>query len=308
MTAIFYRVISFVMSFIFAIFGYGSLIGGTPITEVKVFDRSMDGFWGTADENYHIFYTYDEWKDFVEDLSNPAMKEFAEEYDEDIFKEHSLVLADIMLASSDWKVKVCSVSQDATTVEIDYLRVREDVIGFQAICFNTIFAVTEKYVAKVEFNEIDPMEIPFIAKESIPYFYSVVNIDSDEEPAEQFGSETHFFTDYASWKSFVDSGKWEFDGYADSVNEEYFEKNNLALLVMSHDAGCQLRISQPAEKDNIWQINYYRVFEPTVKPDILTLNAVFVETSKRVTNVEFINGGDFRIPYMLDGSVSAIYW
>lgn len=305
MSAIFYRIISFIMSFIFAIFGYGSLIGGTPITAVKVFDRSMDGFLGNADENYRIFYTYDEWKDFVEDLSNPAMKEFAEEYDEDVFKEHSLVLADIMLASSDWKVKVCSANQDVTTVKINYMRVREDVVGFQAICFNTIFAVTDKYVSKVEFKEMNEMELPFIAKESIPYFYSVVNVDSDDE---QFGSETHFFTDYESWKSFVDSGKWEFDGYADNVTEEYFEKNNLALLVMSHGAGCQLRISQPTEKDNIWQINYYSVSEPTVKPAILTLNAVFVETSKRVANVEFINGGDFSIPYMLDGSVSAIYW
>lgn len=308
MSAIFYRIVSWIMSFVFAIVGYGSLIGGTPLINVKVYDHSMNGFLGDTDENYRIFYTYDEWEKFVDDIDNPMMKEYAEKYDEAVFEEHSLVLADIMLSSSDWKVKVCSANQDVTTVKINYIRVREDTVGFQAICFNTIFAVTEKYVSKVEFNEEDSMNIPFMLKESVPNFYSVVDVDSDEEPAEQFGSETYFFTDYESWKSFIDSGKWDFDGYADNVTEEYFEKNNLALLVMSHGAGCQLRISPPAEKDNIWQINYYSVSEPTMKLGVEDTDAVFVEISKKIDEVEFINGGDFSVPFMLDGSVSAIYW
>lgn len=308
MTAIFYRIVSWIMSFVFAIVGYGSLIGGTPITDVRVYDRSMNGFLGDTDENYIIFYTYDEWEDFVEGITNPMMKEFAEEYDESVFEEHSLVLADIMLSSSDWNAKVCSANQDVTTLKINYLRVRENTVGFQAICFNTIFAVTEKYIAKVEFNEMESMEIPFLIEESIPYFYSVVDVDSDEELAEQFGSETFFFNDYESWENFIDSGKWEFDSYADSVNEEYFENRNLALLIVSHGSGCQLRISQPTEEGNTWQYTYYSVSEPTVKLGIENLDAVFVETSKKVENVEFSNGGDFSVPFMLDGTVSVEYW
>lgn len=308
MAAFFYRAVSWIMSFVFALFGYGSLIGGTPITDVKVYDSTLSGFLNGENESYRIFYTYDEWEDFVDGLTNPYMQEIANEYGEEIFDEHSLVLADIMLVSSDWNVKVCSVSQDVGTVEIDYLRVREDIFGFQAICFNTIFAVTDKYTSKVEFNEMNEMEIPFIEAESIPYFYSVVDADSDEEPAEQFGAEIYFFTDYESWKSFVDSGKWEFDGYADNVTEEYFDKNNLALLVMSHGAGDKLRIGQPAEDENTWRINYYSVSEPTVKLGIEDIDAVFVETGKKIEKVEFINGGDISIPYMLDGSVTAIYW
>lgn len=308
MAAFFYKIISWIMTFVFALFGYGSLIGGTPITDVKVYNQSMGGFLGDKDENYRIFYTYDEWEDFVDGLTNPYMQEIANEYGEEIFDEHSLVLADIMLASSDWKVKVCSAAQNVGTVEIDYLRVREDVFGFQAICYNTIFVVADKYTSKVEFNEIDEMEIPFIEEESMPCFYSVVAAESDEEPAEFFGSETYFFTDYESWKSFIDSGKWEFDSYADSVTEEYFDENNLALLITSHGAGWQLRISYPMEESNKWQINYYSVSEPTIKPGILDIDAVFVETGKNVKNVEFIDGGDISIPYMLDGSVTTIYW
>lgn len=308
MAAVFYKIISWIMTFVFALFGYGSLIGGTPLTDVKVYNQSMGGFLGDKDENYRIFYTYDEWEDFVDDLTNPYMQEFANEYGEDIFEEHSLVLADIMLSSSDWSVKVCSAAQNVGTVEIDYLRVREDVFGFTAICYNTIFVVADKYTSKVEFNEIDEMEIPFIEEESVPHFYSVVYADSDEEPAEQFGSETYFFTDYESWESFIDSGKWEFNGYVDSVTEEYFGENNLALLVMSHASGDKLRISQPDEMDNKWQINYYSVSEPTMRLDIENVDAVFVEIGKNVENVEFINGGNINIPYMLDGSVPIIYW
>ena len=155
MMAVFYRIISWIMTFVFTLFGYGSLIGGTPITDVKVYNQSMGGFLGDKDENYRIFYTYDEWEDFVDGLTNPYMQEIANEYGEDVFNEHSLVLADIMLTSSDWKVKVCSAAQNVGTVEIDYLRVREDVFGFQAICYNTIFVVADKYTSKVEFNEID---------------------------------------------------------------------------------------------------------------------------------------------------------
>ncbi len=303
MMAVFYRIVSWIMTFVFALFGYGSLIGGTPITDVKVYNQSMDGFLGDKDENYRIFYTYDEWEDFVDDLSNPYMQEFANEYGEEIFDEHSLVLADIMLTSSDWKVKACGAVQNVGTVEIDYVRVREDVFGFQAICYNTIFAVVDKYTSRVELKEVDKINVPFIEEESIPHFYSVVDADSDEESAELFGSETYFFTDYESWKDFIDSGKWEFDSYADSVTEEYFDENNLALLVMSHGAGWQLRISYPTEESNKWQINYYSVSEPTFKLGILDIDAVFVETGKNIEDVEFINGGDISIPYMLDGSL-----
>lgn len=308
MAAFFYKAVSWIMSFVFAIFGYGSLIGGTPITNAKVYDSVLYGFLNGEDESYRIFYTYDEWENFIDDLSNPYMKEVANEYGEDVFDEHSLVLADIMLASSDWNVKVCSVGQDVGTVEIDYLRVREDIIGFQAICFNTIFVVADKYTSKVEFNEREAMEISFIEEESMPYFYSVVAAESDEERAELFGSETYYFTDYESWKSFAENGKWEFNGYADGVREEYFDENNLALLITSHGAGEQLRIGYPTQEGNTMRINYYSVSEPTIKPDILDIDAVFVETGKNVENVEFIDGGDISIPYMLDGSVTTIYW
>lgn len=307
--SVFYRIVSVILSFIFSITGYGSLISGTPITNVKVYDWSVTGFLGDSDGNYRVFYTYDEWKAFTENISNHEMREFAGQYDEALFKEHSLVVADVMLGSSDWKVKVVSANQNIATLKINYMQVQEDMVGFQVLCFNTIFAVTEKYVAKVDLNEMEPMEIPFLIEESIPNFYSIVEANPTGEYPEEFGMKSYLFSDYESWKAFNDSGKWDFKGYADSVNEEYFETKNLVLVISTlPDSSYSLRIGYPLEEYGTLKVSCYSVDEGGVALAVEGFEVAFIETSKNAESIELTNGGDFSVPFMLDGSVQAIYW
>lgn len=307
MYAIILRVISFVMSLVFMIAGYGSWIGGTPVVDVKVFDSSLDGFLGTVDGQYKIFYTYDEWNLFCKSLKNERMKAFASEIKESDFDNRSLAVIDIEKSSSDWRVNVINAKQNGTTLEIDYLKVsQEDIGGAAVICNATIFAFTDnKYVSKVKLNEREEMTVPFLIYACESNYYHIFKTECSEESAEEFGEETVIFKDYESWNAFNESGKWEFRGCGHTFDEKYFEKKNLAVTIVCHSAGDSLRISLPIEDGNELRFTRYSVREPIIAPDVMSYEAVFVETSKNVEAVSVSKGEDMSVPFMLDGSVSA---
>lgn len=308
MQAIFFRIISLVLSFIFMITGYGSMIGGTPIVDVEVYNLSMNGFLGNVDEAYRIFYTYSEWKAFCNGIEDKEMKKFADGIEESDFEDRSLAVIDIEKSSSEWRVNVISANQDGTTLEINYMKVNEqDVGGFQLICYATIFAFTDnKYVSKVELNEREKMTVPFLIDNCVPRIYHISEAETKEESVELFGEESHLFKDYESWNAFLESGKWEFKGCEHTFDEKYFERKNLAVTIISHDAGDSLRISLPIENENTVEFTCYSVRDPKISPDILSFEAVFVETSKDVESISVATGEWIRIPFMLDGSVADI--
>ena len=305
MYAIFLRIVSFVMSVVFMIAGYGSWIGGIPVVDVKVFDSSLDGFLGTVDGKYRIFYTYDEWTLFCKSLKDERKKAFASEFKESDFDNRSLAVIDIEKSSSDWKVMVTDANQDGTTLEVNYVKVSQaDVVGAQVVCNATIFAFTHnKYVSKVSLNERERMFVPFLIDACEPKYYHIFQTECTEESAEEFGKETVLFKDFESWKAFNESGKWKFIGCEHTFDEDYFERKNLAVTIVSHSAGDSLRICLPVESGNELKFTRYSVNEPIVAPGIMSFDAVFVETSKNIDVVSVEKGEDMRIPFMLDGSV-----
>lgn len=305
MAAILLRVISAILSFVFLITGYGSMIGGTPVVDVEVLDLSLDGFLGNVDENYRVFYTYSEWESFCKGIEDTRMKAFASKFEKADFKGRSLAVIDIEKSSSEWRVKVVGANQNTTTLKINYMKVNEeDVGGFQVVCYATIFAFTNnKYVSKVELNEMEKMTVPFLIDACSPNYFHVFKAESESGSAELFGEEKHLFKDYKSWNDFLESGKWEFKGCEHIFDEEYFERKNLAVTIISHGAGDSLRISLPIEKENTVKFTCYSVSEPIVSPDILSFEAVFVETGKAVDSISTEKGERKTIPFMLDGSV-----
>ena len=310
--AIIWRVVSAIMAFIFFITGTGSLIGGTPVYDIEVFDFCMEGFLGQRDGATRVFYTYGEWQLFCKTLDNPKMVEYASNIEESLFDEHNLILVDIECSASNVKVKIANAMEDRTTLNIDYLCVDEcDMVGATVMCYNTVFATTsKKYISNVELNEIDGMTVPFLLDESVPNLYRIVATDFKPEAYdENFDKASYLFTNYADYKDFVDNGQWKMSDYIDIVDEKYFETKNLVIAVFGlADGGDSLRISYPVEDGNTLKFKGYTVSQPVVATGMECEEAVFIETSKVIESVEFIRGDREDIPFCLDGSNPAIWW
>lgn len=310
--AIIWRIISAFMSFLFFITGTGSLIGGTPVYDIEVFDSCMEGFLGQREGATRVFYTYDEWKLFCKTLDNPKMIEYASRIDESLFDEHNLILVDIECADSGVKVKIANAMEEKTAVNLKYLHVDEyGMVGATVICYNTVFITTsKKYISDVKLNKLDNMTVPFLLEESVPNLYRIVSTEFKPEwYDEYFDKESYLFTDYESYIDFINNGKWKMNDYIDFADEEYFERKNLVVAVVSlADGGDSLRISYPIEEGNTLKFSCYAVSQPTIAPDIESEEAVFIETSKSIENVELERGDRVDIPFCLNGSNPAIYW
>lgn len=310
MISTFYRIISLILSFVFAISGYGSLIG-TPVYDIEVFDSCLDGFLGQRDGATRVFYTYNEWKIFCSTLDNPKMVECALEIEKSLFDEHNLILVDIECNEGNVDVKIAAAMECGTNLYIDYLRVNElDMVGTTAICYNTIFAVTsKKYITNVKLNKLDDMTVPFLLDDYVPNLYRVAATDfKPESYDEYFDKASYLFTNYADYKDFVDNGQWEMNDYIDIVDEKYFETKNLVVAVLGlYDSGDALRVSYPIEDENTLRFKGYVVSQPVIAPDVECEEVVFIETSKNIENVEFERGERVSIPFCLNGSNPVIF-
>lgn len=143
----------------------------------------------------------------------------------------------------------------------------------------------------------------------MPNLYQVVQTDFKPECYdENFDTSSYLFTDYESFRVFIDKGEWELGKYIDIVDEKYFESKNLVVAVVSlADGGDGLRISYPIENGNTLQFKCYAVSQPCIAPDIECEEAVFIETSKKIEKIELERGDRISIPFMLDGSNPMIY-
>lgn len=310
--AIIWRIISTFMAFVFLITGTGSLIGGSPVYDIEVFDSCMEGFLGQRDGATRVFYTYNEWELFYKTLDNPKMTEYASSIDESLFDEHNLILVDIECSASNVKVKIANAMENRTAVDLTYLHVDEyGMVGATVMCYNTVFITTsKKYISKVNLNKLDDMTVPFLLEESVPKLYRVVSTEfKPEYYDENFDKESYLFTDYNSYIDFVNNGQWEMNNYIDVVNEKYFETKNLVVAVASlADGGDSLRISYPIEEGNTLKFSCYAVSQPVISPAAECEEAVFIETSKNIEKVELERGEMVDIPFCLDGSNPAIGW
>lgn len=173
-----------------------------------------------------------------------------------------------------------------------------------AVHYSTVFVTTNKFVSEVEATELDPMDIPFMLDGSIKGSFSIVDTEI-HGLTEEFDGFSKVFSDFTSWKEFVDSGKYEFEDYADSIDEKYFEKKNLAVAVVGMSARDDVRIEFPEiEKGNLL-INYYLVSQPGICPGIETYQTIFVETDKSVlTTTATLKDPHFRVPFILEGETA----
>lgn len=306
MQIILWKIISAIMSIVFFVSG---LVPGSSLNEPKMVEdvKVFDGVFSSiiSGEKYYVFSTYEEFSIYSEVNSSPAVKEYMESVDESFFKENNLVVISIPYADSSWKTKVTSALQVGNTLEVEYASVQEVYLfALCAVHYSTVFVTTNKFISKVETAELDPMDIPFMLEGNRKGVFSIVDTEI-HGLTEEFYGYNNVFSDFTNWKEFVDSGKYEFEDYAYSIDEKYFEKKNLAVAVVGMSARDDARIEFPEiEKGNLL-INYYLVSQPGICPGIETYQTIFVETDKSVlTTTATLKDPYFRVPFILEGETA----
>lgn len=302
MQAILWKIISAIMSAIFFITGLIpgiSLNEPKPVENIKVFDDIPSAF--ACEEDYVIFSSYDDWDGFLEKTGYTNERdEFISSVSESFFKENNLVLIEVVLPDTSYMTKVISAVQQGNTLSVEFIPLSVDMFGFTVVCYSEIFITTSKLVSNVEISELDSMIIPFMLDGSMKDRFSIVDTEI-HGLTEEFNGYSNVFSDFTSWKEFVDSGKYEFKDYADSIDEKYFENKNLAVAVVGMTASDDARIEFPDIIEDNLLINYYLVSQPGVYPDIITYQTIFYETDKTVSSITVtLKDANFSVPFTLD--------
>ena len=306
MQAILWKIISAIMSVVFFISGLvpGSSLNEPKLVEdIKVFDKVFSSIIGK--EDYHVFSTYEELDIYRNANSSLSVKEFVDSVDESLFEENNLVVISIPYADSSWIAKVTSALQVGNTLKIEYASVQE--VSFVSLCavhYSTVFVTTNKLISNVKVTELDSMKISFILDGSMKGQFSIVDTEI-HGLTEEFSGYSNVFSDFTGWKEFADSGKYEFEGYADSIDEKYFENKNLAVAVVAMSASDDARIEFPDVAEGDLMINYYLVSQPGIHPGIETYQTIFVETDKTVSDITVtLKDSHFSVPFILEGETA----
>lgn len=302
MQAILWKIISAIMSVVFFISGFipGSNINEPkPVENIKVFDDIPSAF--ACEEDCVIFSSYDEWDGFLEKTGYTNERdEFISSVGESFFKENNLVLIEVGLPDTSYMTKVISAVQQGNTLSVELIPLSVDLFGFTILCYSEVFITTSKLVTKVKVTELDSMVIPFILDGSMEDHFSIVDTEI-HGLTEEFSGYTNVFSDFEGWKEFLDSGKYEFEEYADTIDEKYFEIKNLVAVIVSKNAREETRIEYPDIKDDNIMIDYYLVSQPGIYPDNITYQTIFVETNKNISTVTAtLKDPNFSVPFVLD--------
>lgn len=302
MQAILWKIISAIMSVVFFISGFipgSNLNEPKPVEDIKVFDDIPSAF--ACEEDCVIFSSYDEWDGFLEKTGYTNERdEFISSVGESFFKENNLVLIEVGLPDTSYMTKVISAVQQGNTLSVELIPLSVDLFGFTILCYSEVFITTSKLVTKVEVTELDSMVIPFILDGSMEDHFSIVDTEI-HGLTEEFSGYTNVFSDFEGWKEFLDSGKYEFEEYADTIDEKYFEIKNLVAVIVSKNAREETRIEYPDIKDDNIMIDYYLVSQPGIYPDNITYQTIFVETNKNISTVTAtLKDPNFSVPFVLD--------
>lgn len=303
MQAIMWKIIAFIVSVILPFLNIPVEIEPIIInsTDVEVIDSSH-GLPYRQDGYQYIFFSYNEFMRYCSTINkSDGMEEYAKTINRDFFESHNLVIIDVTCADSAEKVFPKSVTENGTKLSVAYSLVSDMSVSASVICYDSLCIKTSKLINKVEITEKERVPLPFLNQKSSPFF-NIVGAEKSDDPEEEF-TLTYVFKDYASWQSFLNENEWRFYGYADQINEEYFESNNLGLVFSPiGDSETETRIQEfdPFQKEI--ELMCYNITQPSVALAVIGYNAVFLNVSKGTESIKAIYT-DYFADFMLDGSL-----
>lgn len=249
--------------------------------------------WGT-----HIISSYSDLVVYSKINNSDKMKDFLTEFTPDFFVMNSIIIEDVELSGSNQKTYITSVNQINNEINLEYVLVNDMLGGTDAICHESICIIAKKPVTKVNVFEKEKIYLPFISRNDFTPFYDIVEIESISDIADA----TYFIKDFESWQNFINEKSFDFVTIPDTINEVYFENNNLGIITTSvPDSSHEIRVSEINPYEIDLTVDYYSVSQPKVGLTMVSYNAIFVYANK-TTETFAANKHNFSIPFNLDGT------
>ncbi|MBQ2847165.1 MAG: hypothetical protein IJE74_02800 [Clostridia bacterium] len=303
MHAFFWKAIAFIISVILPLFNIPVDIDPIIVKneDIEIVDSSHEMSYN-SDGNQNIFFSYEEFMIYCNTINKSnGMEEYAKTIDKDFFDDNNLVIVDVTRSSSGEKVFLKSVTENGTKLSIAYSLVSDMGVDLCVICYDSICIKTSKLIYEVEITEESKETLPFINKKSGPFF-NIVDAEKTNNPEEEIEL-TYLFKDYDSWQKFLAKNEWKFYGYADKINKNFFESNNLGLVFSPiGNSETETRICEFNPSSKEIEVTCYNVSQPSIGLTVIGFNAVFVNISKETESIK-ATYTDYSVPFMLDGTL-----
>lgn len=291
-------IVSIVLLFISTFPGIG-IVDTLPISDIEVVESGLGNVLDGNGE-WKVFSDYESWKSFAESAQSGDAKTYAESVDPVLFDAYNMAVINVTHPNPDHTTHVTSAEEKSFVLNLQYV-VAEETNAFQltVMTYSTVFVTVSKEVSTVSAKKIAEVQLPFMLADNAHNFRIV---SADEKGVEE-NKETEFiFSDYASWTEFLGNGKWNVGDCADMVNEDFFNENNLALVVSTlPDAGTHARVESVKTNGNVLELKYWEVSDIGVHPDVVCYEAILVAVDKTVDSIS-VSTDEMMIPFSLDGS------
>ncbi len=223
------------------------------------------------DENTcSVFSDYESWIDYcVSNYYTYKDDSLKNAIDKDFFLKNNLVAATVTLPDlGGHDVYINSVEEKGASVNIEYSLIGHMGAYPDSIEFGVILYATDKFVKNATCTKV---EYPYYQEEIIA---TVDATGGDKE-------EILLFKDSESWENFKSTTAWQFTGYEEIVDEDYFEHNNLMITFIELPSS-QHEIDWVENTEGCGVLNF-RLTQPEGETDgKVRYKAVICTTCKRV--------------------------
>lgn len=301
MQAVLWKIIAFILSLFMPFISIPIEIDPIIIGNdgIEIISNKSDGI---HTEGQYVFETYEEFMAYYTVInSSKKMKDYSETIDKDFFKENNLVIVDVALSDPSCSVFVISAIENATELSLEFVIVSEPTVAACVICYDSVCIKTSKLIRDVEISSKEKINIPFMLSTS-NYLCNIVEAERIDD-AEEFDISPLVFKDFASWQTFLSSGEWNFREYTDEINEDYFENNNLGLVITCHaNTAYETRIAEFDPYVKELNLTCYEISQPKVGLSMVCYEAVFIKVSKETEKIN-VTTVDYSIPFILDRAI-----
>lgn len=216
---------------------------------IGIFD--VDSFYSSYEE-CAVFSDYESWNNYYTSsylfYGDDSLKTAV---DKDFFLKNNLVAATVSLPNlGGHDVYINSAGETGRKANIEYSLFRHTGAYPDAIDYNVILYAAAKNVTSATCTRIE-----------YPYHHEGIITTVDASGGNK--EEILLFKDYESWQNFKNTTDWQFSGYDDIFNEEYFEHSRLIIAF----------IELPSSQHDIEWVDYgcgnmlYELTEPEGETD-----------------------------------------
>ena len=165
-----------------------------------------------------VFSDYESWIDYcVSNYYTYNDDSLKNAIDKDFFLNNNFVVATVTLPDlGGHDVYINSAEEKGTSASIEYSLIRHTGVYPDSIEFGVILYASDKLVKTATCTKV---EYPYYQEEII------ATVDASGGDKE----EILLFKDSKSWENFKSTTAWQFTGYEEIVDENYFEHNNLMI-------------------------------------------------------------------------------